>query len=234
MKAEEEKEFPLAEEELRRNKVIPAKYEKVILRALSHYPELSGVPIEFKLVKHAAAPYGTKPSMTSRMSSPKSRKYIVTILEKAKPPMEQALMGNMPATEQLGAIGHELAHVVQYQSRKSGLKLFKMLAKYALPSYRRKVERDADLCTIEHGLGKNLLAHANFIRKIPGYVENRKSIDKNYLLPEEIVMHLDAMRGNTKRREVAVRKNRANGKAKRAQRQPVNRRVVAKKRKQTR
>src|SRR5574337_427252 len=106
MKVNEEKNFPLAEKELRRNKIIPAKYQKVILKALHYYPELLGVKIKFKLVKRASAPYATKPSLRSRMRASKGRTYVVSILERARMPGQAALMRNMPAISSLGRMKH--------------------------------------------------------------------------------------------------------------------------------
>src|SRR4051812_1370440 len=62
-------------------KEIPTKYEKEILIALSHYPELKNVRINFKLSKHASVPYGTKPSTSSYLKKREKRVYIITLLE---------------------------------------------------------------------------------------------------------------------------------------------------------
>ncbi|HLG02860.1 MAG TPA: M48 family metalloprotease [Bacteroidia bacterium] len=171
--------------EFGRNKVIPLKYEKVILRALAHYPELKDVSIEFRLMNKSVAPYGSKPTFNSFFRRPEKRTYIVGILEKAKFPTNEALLKNLPENAQEGAIGHELAHIVQFHSRNS-LRLIRMALLYTIPKIKKRIERSADLRTINHGLGKQLREHALFIRKIPGYVEKRKEINRNYLKPYEI------------------------------------------------
>jgi hypothetical protein len=171
------------------NKEIPQKYEAAILVALSHYPELKDTRIKFQIANHASVPYGTKPSMRTIFSSPEKRLYLITILEEAKDPMRQALLKNLPFDARVGVIGHELGHVVQY-SKMGRLELINSLLSYMKPSFQRRIERAADLAAIVHGLGKQLLEHAVYIRSIPGYVQERESINKNYLKPKEIRQYL--------------------------------------------
>src|ERR1041384_7274199 len=85
-----------------RRKIIPRKYEDVILKALSHYPELQDTPIEFRLKNNHHLPHQTVPALGSLLKF--QYKYVVNILEEAPPPMEQALFRNLPETAQLGVI----------------------------------------------------------------------------------------------------------------------------------
>jgi hypothetical protein len=168
------------------NKKIPAKYEEPILLALSYYPELKQTHILFEPKKNYPVPYGTAPAPGSIFRKPAHRKYIISILEEHKPPTRWALMKHLPFAAKVGAFGHEMAHVVQYNSF-SRWALLKFLLLYTRESFRRKVERAADASTIEHGLGKELYELATYLRRIPGYTQERKAINKNYLLPHEIV-----------------------------------------------
>jgi hypothetical protein len=182
-------DIDLLRKEFSRNKEIPAEYEKEILAALSHYPELKDTKIKFKLTNHHPVPYGTTPSLDSVFKSPSDRRYTISILEKAKEPEESALVCNLPFEARIGVIGHELAHVAQFQSC-SRFGLASLLASYAIPFFRKRIEKGADKRTIFHGLGKELLMHAIFIRGIPGYVQQRKELNRNYLKPFEIKKYL--------------------------------------------
>lgn len=182
-------ELELLRKEFGRYKEIPEKYETVILTALSHFPELKDTRIRFCLEQKHPVPYGTKPSMKSILADPSERKYIVSILEHADPPMFYALFKNLTYESQLGVLGHELTHVVQYNSL-SRPELLKFMLFFMLPEFQQKIEQAADMGAIIHGFGKELLEHAIYIRCIPGYVEERKAINENYLKPSEILGYL--------------------------------------------
>lgn len=154
-----------------KNKLIPAKYEEEILIALYHYPELKKEHIHFQLAFHASVPYGTKPSFASCFKPKGKRTYTVTILERAEDPENEALMRNLDRKMRIGFIGHELGHVLQY-SRCNPLSLLKMLSLYLVDSYKREIERGADKAAIQHGLGEELLRHAEYIRLIPNMCRN--------------------------------------------------------------
>ena len=178
---------------LGRNKNIPEKYSEVILEALSHYPELKNVKIDFRLKRSGGIPYGTRPSLWTLFMPRHKRKYIIILLEEASGPMEMALFKNLSHAARLGVLGHELNHVVQF-SRCSTWPLLKYLFSYIIPFFKKKIERAADIATIEHGLGRELYIHSIYIRCIPGYIEQRRDIEKYYLKPWEILKFL---RGNS-------------------------------------
>jgi hypothetical protein len=170
-------------------KTIPLKYEEPILKALSHYPELKDIPIHFKLKDKHPVPYGTTPAPSTIIKRAHKRTYTISLLEKATPPMEQALFRNLPEPAQLGVIGHELGHVLQF-SRRSLPGMMKTALKLTTQEEMREMERGADIAAIEHGLGFELYTHARFIRSIPGYLQERKDIEINYLHPHEILESL--------------------------------------------
>lgn len=172
------------------NKRMPACYERVILEALSHYPELVDVRIHFVSRRRHPVPYGTTPGIASVFQSPSHRMYTITLLEEAEPPEEQVLFKHLTYDMQLGVIGHELVHVLQFMYC-DRIQLLKTLMLYPVPSFQKRIERSADIGAIEHGFGKELHEHAVYIRSVPGYVEQRKAILENYLSPEEILEHIE-------------------------------------------
>jgi hypothetical protein len=170
-----------------RNKVIPKAYESVILKALSHYPELKNVRINFEFKSEHPVPYGTTPSFKSIFKKPEWRTYIVSFLTEAKGPMNKALFHNLPQEAQIGIVGHELAHVVQYNNCKTTTLLKAFLF---FPLIRKVMEQDADRQTIRRGLGLELYKWATYIRTIPGYLKQRPQINIYYLTPHEIMNYI--------------------------------------------
>lgn len=189
MAEQSKKEYPSIDRlrnEFGRNKKYPSEFEEVILKALSHYPELKEVNIEFRLKDSHAVPYGTSPAFSDVLRSPAKRRYVISLLDAADHPFKMALFRNLPEEAQRAVIGHELGHVVQFvQTNPAGLAGIALA--YTNLKGRRKLERGADILAIEHGLGFELYVHAVFIRRIPGYVDKRKEIDTDYLKPQEIL-----------------------------------------------
>lgn len=172
------------------SKKIPAQYEEVILIALSHYSELKYVRIEFKLTDKNAEPYCTHPSRASFLKQPQKRTYVVSLLEKAKFPVSAALFKNLDRDEQIAVIAHELVHVLQFHKCSVG-KLMQLAVLYLIPSFKKRIERAADIGAIEHGFGRGLYRHALYLRSIPGYLKKRPELNKYYLKPAEILSRLD-------------------------------------------
>ena len=170
-------------------KDIPARYEEEILIALSHYPELKDEHIRFELSMASSVPYSTKPSFASVFLPKDQRMYTITILERAEDPENEALIKNLDRKMRIGVFGHELGHVLQY-SKRSPLSLVKMLGLYLVDSYKRQIERAADQQAIKHGLGEELLRHAEYIRLIPEYLDKRPDLNRDYLKPEEITYYM--------------------------------------------
>lgn len=82
-------------------------------------------------------------------------------------------MKDVPFNAQIGVIGHELAHIVDYDSKtKTGL-IF-MAAGYICPNKRRQIENRVDEITIEHGLGYQ-------VKDFSKFVLNNEAINKRYL-----------------------------------------------------
>src|SRR4051794_14354611 len=86
------------------------KFELPALLALSHYPKLRDVQIEFRSVK-SSIPAFTKVSASTVLLNPWERKYIIHLTEKIKKGREDATIGNATLEMQTAIIGHELAHI---------------------------------------------------------------------------------------------------------------------------
>jgi len=168
-----------------KHKIIPPAYETVILYALSYFPELRDRRIRFVVKNKGTYPLETVTSFGSLLIPGAKRSFTITILEEADHPVKMALLSNLPIEAQVGAIAHELSHVVRMCAGGTGALVEHKFARKT--EGRRKHERATGVIAIEHGLGFELYVHAAYIRKIPGYVQHFKEIDTHYLKPQEIL-----------------------------------------------
>lgn len=147
--------------EFGRNKELPATYELQALLALSHYPELRDVKIQF-IVEDVGIPLSSRPHWSSMLRSARKRTYQVIIDSDLQGPRDALLLKNQPFNAQVGIIGHELAHTVYYLNRS-----FFGIAADALcqlSDCRIGFERSTDRRLIEYGLGWQRYDHALFVR----------------------------------------------------------------------
>jgi hypothetical protein len=170
----------------------PRHYEGAILAALTGYPELKNTKIQFKTDTSHPVPYGTTPDFLSYFLPASKRSYTITILEQAKGPEEKALFHNLPAECQTAVIAHELGHVVQF-SRRSLPAMWMTVIMFVFPFFKKKMERGADKLAIHHGFGDELLKQCLFLRAIPGYIQQRPAVVKNYLSPSEIRTEIQSL-----------------------------------------
>ena len=131
-------------------KKIPKVFELQTLLAISHYPDLYQVKIKFKCRKNAGLPISARPSFVDFIHSRKNRRYKIVMRNGSR------YVLNRNFDQQVGLIGHELAHI-QYYRHKSFLSLIKVGFRYVTSQkYRIKFELDTDLRTIQYGLGWQL------------------------------------------------------------------------------
>lgn len=171
-----------------KDKKLPYCFEMQALLALSHYPQLADVPIDF-LVQDAMIPLSSRPNPFHLFQPWRTRRYLVVISSKSWKMLEPILLKNLPFDEQVGVLGHELAHTVYYLD-KSALKIVGAGLSYPFAAFRKKFERDTDKRAIAHGLGYQLFSYATFVRqafskdgKVPESFENA---EESYLSPKEI------------------------------------------------
>jgi hypothetical protein len=153
----------LLQEQYGSNKIIPPEYKKQILIALSFFPELKNVQIEFRVKQTCKAPLTTAPSIKSILLSPSRRKYIITIRNLQSKTLELILFENLPYNAQIGVIGHELSHVVDFNNQSSS-QLIAMGIKHVSYQYVDQFEYKTDSICIAHGLGYQLLEWSKYVR----------------------------------------------------------------------
>ena len=182
------------QEEFGKKKKLPEGFERQTLLALSYFPELKDVKINFR-VKRKASPLMVRPTVGSTIfRSAKKRTYIIFI-SCHSPKVDSILMKNLPLDAQIGVVGHELSHVSFFITQ-GRFGMFKVAAGNLSWKYLDKIEFETDRSTIQHGLGWQLLTWSEFVRvklKIEkwrgadDYVQGKSKRPKaRYMNPETI------------------------------------------------
>ena len=144
-------------------KEIPPQFEKPILTALSYFPELKNVHIVFR-IKKAYSSLTTKPNFAGVFKRKDHRTYIITISNETIDTLRPLLLQNLTFEQQVGVIGHELSHVVDFNSKNFPQTLGVGIG-HISKKYLDKMEFNTDRICIQHGLGKYLLAYSKHVRE---------------------------------------------------------------------
>lgn len=143
-------------------KVIPKEIHSATLLALSYYPELVGHKIAFRF-RNKITPLSSRPCLFSLFVQREKRTYIITISRKTTKQISPILFANLPFNAQVGVIGHELAHIIEF-SQKSSWQLVTLFFKNLKSSNTDRFEFNTDRVCIEHGLGYQLYDWSAFVR----------------------------------------------------------------------
>lgn len=179
----------------RTNKKIPEEIAPQVLTALSYYPELKDAKIIFRLKKRKT-PLTSRPRIFSVFRGKKKRAYVITISSETKKYLAPILFSRLPYNAQVGVIGHEIGHIVEYKE-KSSLQLIRLSFKLFNSDFVDSFEFNTDQRTIEHGLGYQLLDWSIFVRKALGIIEwkgasedlatgNLPEVNQRYMNPKTI------------------------------------------------
>jgi len=182
------------------NKTIPTSIRAQVLTALSYYPELKELKVVFRLKKRKT-PLTSRPRISSIFRRNKNRTYVITISTKSNERLEPILFQNLPYNAQIGVIGHELGHIVEYNSKRS-FQILGLSFKILSPKFVNSFEFNTDRVAIEHGLGYQLKDWSVFVRKALKITEwqgaskdvdagNATDVDQRYMNPETIQKYID-------------------------------------------
>ena len=152
------------------HKKIPAQYRAQILTALSFFPELRDVQIDF-VMRKSMIPLSSRPRFTSLLRSAKTRRYMITISTKTVARFDPILLAKLNYNAQVGVLGHEISHIANYIhtsfwgiSRIGWNLIFSERA-------TDRFEAGTDETCIRHGLGFQLLDWSIATRKALGSEE---------------------------------------------------------------
>ena len=168
---------------------IPDTIHSEVKTALSFYPELDSIKIEFRFKKNIKkSTMQARPTFGSFFRNRTERSYLVLISEKFKISDKEFKTTDIPSDIFVGWIGHELGHVIDYQNR-SNLNLLRFGVNYLLSeNHIVEAERAADSFAVNHGMEDYILKTKNFILNNAEIETSYKTrIKKYYLSPEEIM-----------------------------------------------
>ena len=165
------------------NKEFIPGYELQSLVALSFYPELINTKITFKLADKESV---AKTTITFFSVFNSRDKHFIVYINNDKS-RTGLLLQDAPFKAQVGAIGHELAHVADFNKRSfPGMVWWGI--KYVSKKSRIKIERRTDISTIQHGLGMELYYFVDFVLNHSTANSQYKKFKRlNYLTPAEIL-----------------------------------------------
>lgn len=175
--------------QFRTNKTIPAVIEGNVLMALSFYPELKNVTIQFIFKQSIkSSVMQAQPVFSSLLNNRRNRAYRINISALFKLTHTAIPIHQLPDAIMIGWIGHELGHIMDYE-RRSNLGMAGFGIGYVLsPAYVKKVEQLADQYAVQHGMGRYLIETKRFIldhAELPQAYKDK--IARLYVSPEEIV-----------------------------------------------
>ena len=166
-------------------KIIPAELELECLTALSFYPELKNTDIEFRF-GYLNFTMISKPKFKSILKDRDQREYVI-IVQKPGLSKNNLEWKELTFNALVGWIGHELGHIDHYLHKSSGGIIF-IGTKYAIPGFRRKIERFTDQLAIQHDLGYALYEGVDYTLNYSCATEHYKnSQNKYYLGLDEII-----------------------------------------------
>jgi hypothetical protein len=149
-----------------KNKKYAPEYEKLVLPALSFFPQLKDYRVTFKVRKHGP-PLSTRPSFGSMFRHALKREYMVFISSDTSTVWKAIQLNRVPIMAQLGIIGHELSHIIQFRE-KNTFGLLGLGINHVSTRYMNKFEFQADSIGISQGMGDYLLVWATHARKAFG------------------------------------------------------------------
>jgi len=155
-------------------KVIPAQFREQILIALSYFPELKDIAIEFR-IRHNRTPLTTIPDAMSVFKNSKARKYVITISDSSIDMLTPILLKQFDFNAQVGVLGHELSHVADF-NHQSTTGLLDNGINHISSKWIDRFEYRTDSICIAHGLGYQLLDWSTCVRKAM-HVENYDGAD---------------------------------------------------------
>lgn len=177
------------------NKIIPENILDEAILALSHYPELEDVKIEFKYKSNIKNAFmQAQPKFADLFKGKEDRSYYVFMSSKLLIENEEFSMADVPSEVLIGWLGHELGHIMDYRD-KSGMELVQFGARYITSeNFIRKAERIADTYAINHRMGRYIFATKDFILNHSRFADSYKERKARlYLSPQEILVLVNSL-----------------------------------------
>ena len=178
--------------ELLSTKKVDTDFEHSILAALMYYPTLNNTRIIFKEQKLATT-MAARPKVSSIFKKLENREYVILINSKQNK-LRSPLLKDIPFEARVGVIGHELAHIVDY-NRKSFIRIIgNGIAYITSNSFKRNLEHKIDRIAINKGLGKGLYQFRLFVEQEANTTDKyRRFKDNIYLSSADISKFVESI-----------------------------------------
>lgn len=172
------------------NKIIPESILNEAKIALSYFPELENIEIEFKFKEDIKKSFmQAQPKVGNLFKGKNHRSYYVFMSSKFLIEKEEFSMADVPSDVLIGWLGHELGHIMDYREKSAmGLVIFGF--RYITSAnYIKEAERAADTYAVNSGMGDYILATKDFILN-HSHLSNtyKERIARLYLSPDEILV----------------------------------------------
>lgn len=185
------------------NKIIPVSILEEAKTALSFYPELRDVKIEFRFKEDIKKSFmQAQPEFSNLFKGKNDRSYYIFISSRFLIEEEEFTMADVPSEVLTGWLGHELGHIMDYREKSAfGLIIFGM--RYVTSAnYIKKAERAADTYAVNAGMGDYIIATKNFILNHSHLSDSYKErIARLYLSPEEIIVLVNKLEEDLEKAE---------------------------------
>ncbi len=166
------------------NKKVPKEELSNFYTAIGYYPELKSVNIKVRYGKIKTT-MQCRPRWDFLFHRKEKRSYVLYIGKKIKNG-NGILYRNLPLNAQIGVMGHELAHIVDYQ-RMNNLQLCRFGFDYLTSKKKQEIENRIDLIAIHHGLGYQISDFSKYVFEESGasfrYIKYKM---KFYFRPHQI------------------------------------------------
>ncbi|MGB7842291.1 MAG: hypothetical protein WBL21_05840 [Salinimicrobium sp.] len=185
------------------NKSIPKNILEEAQIALSYYPELENVAINFSYKNSIKKSFmQAQPQLGNLFKGKNRREYNIFISDTVKIEGEVFSMQEVPTEVLIGWLGHELGHIMDYRDKTAaGLVIFGF--RYITSkNHIKEAERAADIYAVTHGMGDYILATKNFILNSSTLSDEYKArISRLYLSPEEIIVLVNKLEEDLEKAE---------------------------------
>lgn len=180
---------------LEQSKKLKSDFAAQLKIVRSYYPELDNTYIEC-VRKNISTTMAARPNIAKLLTNPTNRKYIIYIDNKVNG-ANGLLYDSLSFDAQIGIIGHELAHILDYINKNSFGLLLKGFKYSFSKAYKKHMERSTDLVTIQHGLGLPLYKFAAFVQNSSQVSTAYKKFKRHYYMsPNEILDYLKRLNTN--------------------------------------
>lgn len=172
-----------------KNKIIPDKIFNKVNEALAYFPLLENISIEFKFKKNIKkSTMQAQPRFLNLLTNRNRREYVIYISDKFKISNQELKTTNIPHNVFVGWIGHELGHIIDYESMNNWQLIIFGFKYLFLKNHIVQAERRADFYAIQQGMVHYIIETKNFILNHANISQTYKNrIKKFYLSPEEIM-----------------------------------------------